>query len=70
MATKYKIGDHVSWNYQSQSVSGKITKIHKRDFDFKGKTYRATSDDPHYEVKSDKSNSLAVHKGDAFRKKE
>jgi hypothetical protein len=36
MATRFKIGDHVSWNSEAGQVSGKIIAIHTRDFDYKG----------------------------------
>lgn len=66
MAHKFKIGDHVKWNSEAGHVSGKITKIHTSDFDYKGYTHHASKDDPQYEIKSDKSDHVAVHKGSAL----
>jgi hypothetical protein len=68
MARTFKIGDHVSWNSEAGHVSGMIVKIHKRDFDWKGYTHHASSDDPQYEIKSDKTDHVAVHKGSALKK--
>lgn len=68
MAHKFKVGDHVTWNSEAGHVSGKISKIHKRDFDYKGHTHRATSDDPQYEIESDKTDHVAVHKAGALTK--
>ena len=68
MATKFKVGDHVSWNSESGRVSGKIIKIHTKDFDYKGYTHHATKDEPQYEIKSDKSDHIAAHKGSALTK--
>lgn len=66
MAHKFKIGDHVKWNSEAGRVSGKITKIHTSDFDYKGYTHHASKDDPQYEIKSDKSDHVAVHKETAL----
>jgi len=68
MKAKFKIGDKVSWNSEAGRVSGTIIKIHTRDFDYKGYTHHATGDDPQYEIKSDKSDHIAAHKGPALNK--
>ena len=62
MKTKFKIGDHVSWNSEAGRVSGTIIKIHIADFDYKGYTHRASPDDPQYEIKSSKTDHIAAHK--------
>ncbi len=49
-------------------VSGTITKIHYNNFDYKGYTHHATKDAPQYEIKSDKTDHVAVHKGKALSK--
>lgn len=68
MANKFKVGDHVSWNSEAGRVSGKIIKVHTSDFDYKGYTHHATREDPQYEIKSDKTDHIAAHKGGALRK--
>ena len=65
-AADFKVGDHVGWNSEAGRVSGTITKIHKKDFDYKGHTHRASPDDPQYEIKSDKTDHVAAHKGKAL----
>lgn len=62
----FKAGDHVTWNFEGGRTSGKITKVHTSDFDFKGRTRRASKDDPQYEVESDKTGNMAAHKGSAL----
>lgn len=62
MKHKFKIGDYVTWNSEAGHVSGKITKIHTNNFDYKGYTHHATEDAPQYEIKSDKTDHIAVHK--------
>jgi hypothetical protein len=66
MARKFKIGDHVSWNSEAGRVSGTIIAIHIRDIDYKGHTHHASKDDPQYEIRSDKTDHIAAHKGGAL----
>jgi hypothetical protein len=68
MGTRLRIGDRVSWNSEAGRVRGTIVKVHTKDFTFKGYTHHATSDDPQYEIKSDKTEHIAAHKGSALRK--
>lgn len=68
MSTTFKIGDHVRWNSEAGHVSGKIIKVHMKDADYKGYTHHASTDDPQYEIKSDKTEHIAMHKGAALRK--
>ena len=66
MKSEFKIGDHVQWNSEAGIVSGKIIKIHYSDFEYKGYTHHANPSNPQYEIKSDKSDHIAAHKGDAL----
>ena len=66
MPRKFKIGDHVRWNSEAGRVSGTIVAIHVRDFDYKGHRRHASPDDPQYEIKSDKTDHIAAHKGSAL----
>ncbi|MEO5788010.1 MAG: DUF2945 domain-containing protein [Gelidibacter sp.] len=66
--TTFKVGDHVTWNSEAGHVSGKIIKVHHSDFDFKGYTHHANKDEPQYEIKSDKTDHIAAHKGTALTK--
>ncbi len=68
MKSSFKIGDYVTWNSEAGHVSGTITKIHTKDFDYKGYIHHATPDDPQYEIKSSKTDHIAVHKGGALKK--
>jgi hypothetical protein len=68
MAGRFKVGDHVTWNSEAGRVSGRIIKVHTKDFDYKGYTHHASKDDPQYEIKSDKTDHVAAHKGSALRK--
>jgi hypothetical protein len=68
MVRRFKIGDHVGWNSEAGRVSGTIVAIHTRDFDYKGHTHRASEDEPQYEIKSDKTDHVAAHKGSALHR--
>lgn len=68
MTKSFKVGDHVSWNSEAGIVSGTIIKIHTSDFDYKGYTHHATKEEPQYEIKSNKTNHIAAHKGSALTK--
>jgi hypothetical protein len=68
MTRRFKVGDRVTWNSEAGRVSGRIIKVHARDFDYKGYTHRASKDDPQYEIQSDKTDHIAAHKGAALRK--
>ena len=68
MTARFKVGDHVTWNSEAGHVSGKIIKVHTKDADYKGYTHHAGVDDPQYEIKSDKTDHIAIHKGGALKK--
>jgi hypothetical protein len=63
----FKRGDHVSWNSEAGRVRGHILRVHTGDVDYKGYVHHATPDDPQYEIKSDKTDHIALHKGKALR---
>ena len=68
MTTRFKVGDHVRWNSEAGHVSGRVIKVHTRDTEYKGHLRHCTEDDPQYEIKSDKTEHIAMHKGAALRK--
>ena len=68
MPSHFKVGDHVTWNSEAGHVSGHISKVHTQDFDYKGHTHRASAEEPQYEIKSDKTDHIAAHKGSALKK--
>jgi hypothetical protein len=65
---RFRIGDHVSWNSEAGRVRGTIIKILTADTPFKGHTIHASKEEPQYQIKSDKTDHIAVHKGSALRK--
>lgn len=63
MVRRFRIGDHVTWNSEAGRVSGTIIAIHSKDFSYKGHVHHASETDPQYEIKSDKTDHIAAHKG-------
>jgi hypothetical protein len=68
MKIQFKIGDHVTWNSEAGQVSGSVIKVHTANFNYKGYIHHCTEDDPQYEIKSDKKDHIAAHKGSALKK--
>lgn len=66
MSQLFQVGDHVSWNSEAGRVSGIIIAIHTKDFNYKGYVHHASEGDPQYEIKSDKTDHVAAHKGGAL----
>lgn len=63
MKKTFKVGDHVRWNSEAGHVTGTIIAVHTRDFDYKGHRHRASADEPQYEIRSDRTDHVAAHKG-------
>lgn len=68
MTRAFTVGDHVSWNSEAGRVAGTIKKIHRKDLRYKGYIHHASADDPQYEIKSDKSDHVALHKSSALKR--
>lgn len=68
MTTRLAVGDHVRWNSEAGQILGTVTQVHTEDVEFKGRMRRCSPDDPQYEVESDKTGHLAMHKGSALTK--
>ena len=66
MTRKFHVGDHVAWNSEAGRVSGRITKVHTSDTQYKGHTHHASRTEPQYEIASDKTDHVALHKGSAL----
>jgi hypothetical protein len=67
VARTFKVGDHVGWNSEAGHVSGRIIKVHTRNVDWKGYVHHASTPDPQYEIKSDRTAHVALHKGSALK---
>lgn len=68
MSHPFQVGDHVRWNSEAGHVSGKIIQVHTRDTDYKGHTHRCSEAAPQYEIRSDKTEHIALHKGAALHR--
>lgn len=68
MVQTFKIGEHVSWNSEAGRVRGKVIKVHRRDVNYKGYTHHGSSDEPLYEIRSDTTDHVALHKAAVLRR--
>jgi Hypervirulence associated proteins TUDOR domain len=68
MAKPFKVGDHVSWNSEAGRVRGKIVRVHTEDVNYKGYVHHASPEEPQYEIKSDKTDHVALHRGRILRR--
>ena len=66
-ARRFKRGDHVSWDSEAGRVSGRITRVVRSEIQFKGYTVHASTSEPQYEIRSDTTDHVAMHKGSALR---
>jgi hypothetical protein len=67
MTKTLKVGDHVTWNSEAGHVSSRIVTVHTKDVNYKGYIHHASLDDPQYEIKSDRTDHVALHKGTALK---
>jgi hypothetical protein len=66
MVKQFAVGDHVRWNSEAGYVEGVIIRKHTHDVEYKGYVHHATGSDPQYEIKSDQTDHIAMHKGGAL----
>jgi hypothetical protein len=68
VSIQFEVGDHVRWNSEAGYVSGRIIKIHTHDTQYKGHPRHASQEEPQYEIQSDKTDHIAMHKGAVLHK--
>ena len=62
------VGDHVEWNSEAGRVRGTIKKKITSKITFKGYAVHASKEEPQYQIKSDTTDHVAMHKGSALKK--
>lgn len=68
MTEQFHVGDHVEWNSEAGRVSGRIIKKITSEISFHGHKVHASEAEPQYQIKSDKTDHEAMHKGSALRR--
>jgi Hypervirulence associated proteins TUDOR domain len=68
MADDLQKGDHVSWQSHGTTTEGTVQRRITSDTEASGRTVRASTDEPQYEVQSEKSGRTAVHRPEALTK--
>ncbi len=67
MVHRFKIGDRVSWNSEAGRVRGEIIRVHLKNVNWKGYVHHASQQEPQYQIKSDRTDHIALHKGGVLR---
>jgi Hypervirulence associated proteins TUDOR domain len=67
MSKTYKRGDHVAWNSEAGRVTGVIVRKVVSDVRAKGYFHHASTKEPRFFIKSDKTDHIAIHKAQALR---
>jgi hypothetical protein len=75
MGKRFKVGDHVTWTSEVGHVDFRGWTCQRQDYQspfngrgLQGHTHHASEDEPQYEIKSDKTDHIAMHKGAALKK--
>ena len=67
MTKAFKRGDHVEWNSEAGIARGVIFKKIVSNVRIKGYVHHASKKEPQYIIKSEKSDHVAIHKGQALK---
>ena len=54
-------------NSEAGHVTGRIVKVHTTDVNYKEYVHHASKHDPQYEIKSDETDHITLHKGAALK---
>jgi len=68
VSARFHVGEHVRWNSEAGIVSGRIIAVHTRDTEYKGHIRHCSEADPQYEIRSDRTEHIAMHKGSALQR--
>lgn len=67
--TELSKGDKVEWNTSQGKTSGKVVKKVTVPTKVKNYTAKANKTNPEYEVETDKSHKVAIHKAESLTKR-
>lgn len=70
MTDEFRKGDRVEWSSHGGTPEGIVEQKLTTRTEAAGRTVEASSDEPQYLVRSEKSGSTAVHKPKALRRRE
>ncbi len=65
---RFKTGDKIKWNSSQGIVHGTVEKKLTAEADVKGAHVAASTENPEYLVKSDKTGAEAAHKPESLKK--
>jgi hypothetical protein len=67
MPQNFKRGDRVEWNFRGRSVRGIVRRRLTRRTEIAGRVVAASTDDPRYVVRSEKSGKETTRRPEALR---
>jgi hypothetical protein len=65
---RFRKGDRVEWQSRGSTALGSVEREITSDTEAAGRTVRASTDEPQYLVRSEKSGGTAVHKPEALKR--
>jgi hypothetical protein len=68
MPHEFKRGDRVEWNFRGRIVAGKVRRRLTARTEVGGQVVAASTDDPRYLVRSDKSGKETTRRPSALRR--
>lgn len=68
MTEDFQVGDRVRWNSEVGYVEGIIVATHTSDVDYEGYIHRCSPEHPQYEIRSVKTDHVALHRPDVLTK--
>lgn len=68
MTEELRKGDRVTWQSHGSTARGEVLRKITQDTELAGRTVRASTEEPQYLVRSEKSGREAVHRPSALRK--
>ena len=66
MVKMFKTAGHLTWNLEVGRVSGGVERVHAKNLGDKSYVHHASNYEPQHEIKSDKSDHIALHKAPAL----
>ena len=68
MTERFKRGDRVGWNFRGHAVTGRVLKRLVERTEVAGRVVAASTDDPRYVVRSDKTGRETARRPEALKR--
>lgn len=68
MASEFKRGDRVEWNFRGRTVVGRVRRRLTKRTEVAGRAVAASPEDPRYVVRTEKSGKETTRRPEALRR--